>query len=760
MAASADPRTRQLYEFGPFRLDPEKELLLREDENVPIAPKAFQILLVLVRHNKQVVTKNDLMKTIWPDTFVEEANLSRNIFLLRKALGESPQDHQYIVTVPGRGYRFAEDVQLLGGHELDVVAASHSNVEVQVEETRPWGLIAAAAVLLVVVAAGAWKLFVHRAPPLTEKDTVVLADFTNSTGDPVFDETLRQGMAVALGQSPFLKIMDDDLLQRDLRLMNLQPGARISNQIAHDVCVREGSTATIDGAIANLGRSYVITLQAIACRDGATLAREQVQAEDKEDVLSALGSAATAMRAQLGESLSSIEKRNQPLEQATTSSLEALQSYTAAMALMAPGQFRAAIPLLERAISIDPNFAEAYYFLGVAYEQAGDMERSAQYANKALSMADRLSEPERTEITTYYYRFTGEWEKEIDTYRVAIRDDYPRNWSFHNQISLTYNDLGKFEDGLKEGLEANRLQPNVEPPYRRMMDANICLDRLQEAHQVADKARAQGIDGVRIHQRFLELAYVEDDKAAVAKETQWFAGKPEEYLSFGLQAADLNVHGLRRESHALYQRAADSAQSLGLRYVGDEFKEADARADALTGNCDTARRLGRPALALALCGETAQAEKLAAETSSRFPNGTIWNAVQLPEIQALIELNHNDPAKSIELMASASPYERAYPDAIYVRGLALLRMHKGPDAAAEFQKIVDHKGANWAATWMHPNWGQYYALSWLGIARGYALAGEFTQARNGYEKLFALWKTADPDLPVFKQAKAEYLKLK
>jgi eukaryotic-like serine/threonine-protein kinase len=263
------------------------------------------------------------MKMVWPDTFVEEANLSRNIFLLRKALGETPQDHQYIVTVPGRGYRFAEEVQLVP-EELNIVAATHSRVQVQVKETTPWGWITVAVIVVVAVAVGTFKLFVHRSSALTEKDSVVLADFVNSTGEPVFDGTLRQGLAVELEQSPFLRIMDDARLRRDLRLMNLQPGARISNQTAHDVCVREGGAATIEGTIANLGKSYVITLQAITCQDGATLAREQIQAEDKEHVLNALGSATTAMRSKLGESLNSIKQLNRPLEQATTPSLDAL----------------------------------------------------------------------------------------------------------------------------------------------------------------------------------------------------------------------------------------------------------------------------------------------------------------------------------------------------------------------------------------------------------------------------------------------------
>ena len=635
---------------------------------------------------------------------------------------------------------------------LPVSATSRSGVG------RLSRVVVPAAVVAVALVGG--YFYTHRAPKLTDKDTIVLADFTNTTGDSVFDGTLRQGLAVQLEQSPFLRIMDEAQLQRDLHLMNVQPGTRITNQIAHDVCVREGATATIDGVIASLGKSYVIALQATTCQDGATLAREQIQAEDKEHVLNALGSATTAMRSKLGESLDSIQQLNRPLEQATTPSLDALQNYTAGLAVMAQGHFLGSVPLFERAIAIDPNFTMAYYVLGIAYEQTGDLERSAEYAKRAFSMVDRVSETERTEITAYYYRATGELDKEIGAYELAVRNNYPRKWSFRNQISLTYIDMGQFEDGMKEGLEATRLEPNVEPPYRRVLDAYICLDRFPEADQVAARVRALGIDGSRIHQRFLELAYVEDDQAAIAREVQWFAGKPEEYLSFGLQAANLNVHGQRRESHKLYQRAADTARHLGFRYVADEYEEADARADAWSGDCQAAHRLGRPALAMAICGATAAAEKLAAETSKALPNGTIWNAVQLPEIQAMIALKRDRPAKGVELLASASPYERAYPDATYVRGLAYLRMQRGAEAAAEFQKIVDHRGANWGATWVHPNWGQYYALSYLGMARGFALEGDTARAKKAFQNFFELWKDADSEIPVLKQAKTEYAKLK
>jgi tetratricopeptide (TPR) repeat protein/predicted Ser/Thr protein kinase len=600
--------------------------------------------------------------------------------------------------------------------------------------------------------------YFHRAPKLTDQDTIVLADFINTTGDAVFDGTLRRGLAIQLEQSPFLKIMDDEQVQQDLRLMSVAPASHITNQIAHDICVRDGAAATIDGSIESLGKNYVITLQATACRGGATLAREQIQAGDKEHVLNALGTAATAMRAKLGESLNSIQKLNRPLEQATTPSLEALQNYTTGYSEMGQGQFLAAVPSFERAIALDPNFAMAYFMLGIAFNNAGDIERSREYTQKAFGLIGRVSEFERDLITANYYSYDGQSDKAIDAYRLGIQN-YPRFWGFHNDLSVEYIDLGQFEEGLKEGQEAAGLQANVEPPYRRQLDAYICLDRLAEAKQLAEKLRAQGLGGARIHQRFLEIAYVEGDDAAAAREMQWFAGKPVEYLSFGLQAANQNALGQRRESSKLYRRAAETALRQGLRNAAAEFEEADARADALSGNCQTVRRLGRPALALAICGDAAQAEKLAGETSKLFPNGTLWNAVQLPAMRAAIALRRDQPAKAVELLASASPYERAYPEAVYLRGLAYLGLGEGAEAAAEFEKILDHKGANWGSAWQHPYWGQFYSLSYLGLARGSVLAGDTAKAGKAYQDFLSLWKDADPDIPILKEAKAEYAKL-
>jgi hypothetical protein len=617
----------------------------------------------------------------------------------------------------------------------------------------------AATAMLLGLFAAVGSLYFHRGPKFSDKDTIVVADFLNDTSDPIFDSTLRQGLAIQLEQSPFLKVMNDEQARRVLRLMSLPPGARITKEVAHEVCVREGAAAIIDGTIATLGKSYVITIQAIACQDGATLARAQTQAEDKEHVLNAVGSAATAMRAKLGESLTSIQKLNRPLEQATTPSLEALQNYTAGVSEMNQGHFLAAIQLFERATGIDPNFAMAYYFLCIAFGNAGDMAQYREYSTRAFRLIDRVSQYEQDEIATIYYKAAGETDKAIEALQLGIRH-FPREWEFHNNLSELYIDLGHYEDGLKEGLEASRLQARVEPPYRRQLDAYISTDRLAEAKELAQKLRLQGLDGARIHQRFLEIAYVEDDPAAIVRETQWFAGRPAEYISLGLQAANRNAHGQRRESRNLFQRAADIALREGLRNATYDFQEADAQADALAGNCQTVRRLGRPALALALCGDAAGAEKLAAVTSKLFPHGAIWNAVQLPGIRAAIALSRNQPAESLQLLASASPYERSYLDAVYLNGLAYLRLHRGEEAAAEFRKIVDHKGANWASAWRYPYWAQFYSLSYLGMARASAFSGNTAKARKAFQDFFELWKDADADLPVLKQAKAEFARLR
>ncbi len=413
MSASEGQRVRELYEFGPFCVDSEKEILLRAGDPIPLTPKTFQILLILVRHSKEVVTKDDLMKAVWPDTFVEEANLSRNIFMLRKALGETPQDHRYILTVPGRGYRLAENVRLVPEHELNIVAASHSTVKVQVAEAKPRRWIALAGIFLLVVAAGTtWFLRHHGSTVLTEKDTVVLADFANSTGDSVFDGTLRQGMAVQLEQSPYLSLISEDRIQQALRLMGQPVDARLTPEIAREICERTASVAVLDGSIASLGSQYVLGLRATACSTGDVLADEQAQATRKEDVLKALGEVARKFRSRIGESLTTVQKYDTPLAEATTPSLEALKAYSEGWKVLSSTGPAAALPHFKRATEIDPQFAMAYSNLGNMYANIGETDLSVESTRKAYQLRDRASDAEKFFITVHYHLdVTGNMER-------------------------------------------------------------------------------------------------------------------------------------------------------------------------------------------------------------------------------------------------------------------------------------------------------------------------------------------------------------
>ena len=418
MSVSPSQRAQEIYEFGPFRVDPGKETLRRDGEPVPLTPKTFQILLILVRNSKEVVTKDDLMKMVWPDTFVEEANLSRNIFMLRKALGETAQDHRYIVTVPGRGYRLAENVRLVPEQEVTVVAASHSSLQIDVRETNPRRWVSVAVVLL-LAAAGAFWFASHRRPVLSAKDTVVLADFANSTGDSVFDGALRQGMAVQLEQSPFLSITSDQRIQQTLKMMGQAAETKLTPAVAQELCQRTGGAGVLEGSITQIGTRYLLTIMAVNCSSGESLASAEAQASDKNHVLDALGKTASEIRNKLGESLSTVRKFDTPLEQATTTSLEALKAYSLGRKASAGSEYAAAVPFLERAIRLDPNFSIAYARLGTSYRMMGETTLAAENTRKAYELRQRVSELEKFYIESHYYQqTTGELEKARQVYEL------------------------------------------------------------------------------------------------------------------------------------------------------------------------------------------------------------------------------------------------------------------------------------------------------------------------------------------------------
>jgi DNA-binding winged helix-turn-helix (wHTH) protein/tetratricopeptide (TPR) repeat protein len=773
MATSENQRAEELYEFGPFRVDPARETLLKAGVSVPLTPKTFQILLVLVRHGQEIVTKDDLMKTVWPDTFVEEANLSRNIFMLRKALGETAQDHRYIVTVPGRGYRLAENVHLIPGQEFAIAAASHSRVQIDVKETRPWRWIALAAVILLAVAGGLWRLLSHRRAVLGAKDTVVLADFANSTGDPMFDETLRQGLAIQLRQSPYLSLISDQRISHTLRLMGHRTDAQLTPELARGVCERTGSAAVLEGSIAPLGNQYVLTLQAKSCRTGEVLDQEQMQAAKKEDVLSALSQIAGRFRNRVGESLTTIQEHNTPLAEATTPSLEALEAYSAGWKLHTSNGAMAALPLLKRAVEIDPNFALAQATLGREYADLDESDLSAEHTTKAWQLRDHTSDREKFFIIANYEGLaTGNLEKARQNDE-AWAQTYPRDPAPHTTLAGFPNKAaGKYEKALGEARKAIELDPDFAISYYSLGVNNVYLDRLEEAENVLLRAAGRGLEIDEFIMLQHDIAFLKGDQAAmdraVARGRERSGG--DTWIS-NKEAFALAYSGHLKKATVLTQRAVDQARQEAQPERAGLWEAGASLREAFFGNASQARKSAAAALeqsdnrevefgaalAFAMSGDAGRAQVLADDEERRFPEDTVVRYGYLPVLRARIALNRGEASKAIELLQVAVPYELGarqtlgalYP--IYVRGEAHLAAHHGAEAAIEFQKILDHRGVVGSEP--------IGALAHLQLGRAFALTGDKAKAKTAYENFFTLWKDADPDVPILKQARAEYAKL-
>ena len=629
----------------------------------------------------------------------------------------------------------------------------------------PYAIAAAAAVIL--MAGGIFWWLKSRKPPLTDKDVVVLADFANTTGDSMFDGALRTALSIQLEQSPFLKIMDDRTMRAGLVFMGRSPEERITSQVAREICEREADKAMLSGAIASLGKTYAISLEATNCRTGETLAREQVEAEDKEHVLKAVGTAATRLRAKLGESLASIQKMDYNFERATTASLEAFQAYGLGEAQRDQGSYLAAVPFYQHATEIDPNFAMAYARLAVMYSNSGDHQQGIKYAKKAYSLIDRVTEKERLYITSEYNNYVlRDLEKTTEAYQLYART-YPRDVTPHVNLGVQYSNSGQYEKAIQEYQEAVRVDPRVSTSYGNLVVNYIFIGKFDEAKAMAEKAFAQKLESPTIHFELLRMAYIQNDSATAQKEIQWAAGKPQEYMGLEVQAQNAYYLGQRRKAKELMGSAIDLAKRHNLPAVAAGYLAENAVLDAIYGDCDAARAEARAAIALAdqdtleaigpaaaalgFCGDTAQAQKIADQISNLSPTDTLWNAVYRPTIQASIEMKRDQPAKAIELLAASASYERASGwETVYLRGLAYLRARHETEAAAEFQKMLDLKGTYW---------GPLYSLAYAGLARAEVLAGDTAKAKKAYQDFLAIWKDADSDLPILAEARKEYAAL-
>jgi tetratricopeptide (TPR) repeat protein/predicted Ser/Thr protein kinase len=652
--------------------------------------------------------------------------------------------------------------------------------------TRTFSVVGAALVIAALVAAGLYyRSRQHAVHVLTEKDTIVLADFANSTGDAVFDDTLKTALSVALNQSPFLNVLSENKIAATLKLMSRPAGTKLTPEVTRELCQRADSKAYIAGSIASLGNQYVLGLKAVNCQSGDPLAEQQVTAAGKEKVLDALGEAASKLRTELGESLATVQKLDVPLSEATTSSLEALKAYSLGRKAQNEKGSAAALPYHQRAIELDPNFAMGYLAVGNDYSALGETGRASDYYTKAFQLREHASEREKLAITAdYYQNVTGELDKAAQTYQEEI-ENYPRRSGAHLGLGNVYAGQGQYEKATESFRQSLRLAPDNLAPYAALGNTLISLQRFDETRQIIHEAQARKLDSFYLRSALYALAFLGSDSAAMAEQQQWYAGKPEENMGLSL-ASDTEAYGGHLgKARELTKRAVDSAIRADSKENGAIWQENAAIEQAAYGNPAEARQSAaealklaptsqgvevEAALAFAMAGDTARAESLAQDLGKRFPLDTQMQSLWLPAIQAQLALDKKNPATALTALQTASPIEFGqilfltnisclYPT--YVRGEAYLAAGQGREAAAEFQKIIDHSGIVWNC-WTG-------ALARLGVARANALQARSSsgadadlarsRALAAYKDFLALWKDADSDIPILKEAKAEYAKL-
>jgi serine/threonine protein kinase/Tfp pilus assembly protein PilF len=634
----------------------------------------------------------------------------------------------------------------------------------QIKTHKKASALIAAAVVMAVVAAVFF--FFKPAAALTDKDTILLADFVNTTADTVFDGTLKQGLAVQLAQSPFLNVFPDARVRQTLRLMGRSPEDRVTKEVAREICQRQGIKAFLAGSITNLGTSYVITLEAVNGQSGEEIAREQVEAESKEQVLKALTQAASKLRQKLGESLSSIRKFDAPLE-LTTSSLEALSAYSLGFEQSVKGRALESIPFYKRAVELDPNFAYAYASLAVQHANTNQPKLASEYAEKAFALRDRVSELEKLRISSFYYTFvTGEIDKQIEVLGL-YKSTYPRDWRAPGNLSDVYLRIGQFEKAATLAHEGRLINPNSAATVANQAQAFIGLGRFADAKQVVEQAQQQNLDATLLRNFLYQIAFVGGDTASMQQQLDWARGKPDEYIALTWQAETAAFAGQWGHSQDLSRNAVELATRNDAKEVAGQYLAEAALRGAAFGQCSQINTalsqssglerniifLTRGAVALALCGDVGQAQAFVEELSKQRSKDTLINSLWVPVMRAAVQINRTNPAEAVKLLESPRRYEAAaefWPQ--YLRGLAYLKLKSGNEAAAEFQKILDNRG--------QAPLSALYGLAHLGLARAAALTGDVSKSRKAYQDFLALWKDADSDLTVLQEAKQEYEKVK
>ena len=658
------------------------------------------------------------------------------------------------------------------------VTAAETGLKPVLESTWfRWAAVTGASVLVVGLAVGGWLFYSRKAHALTEKDTIVLADFTNTTGDPVFADALRQGLSVQLEQSPFLRLVSEDEIQQTLRMMGKPPDTILTSTIAQEICQRSGSAAVLHGSIAEVGSHYNLILKALDCASGDVLASTEAEANDRNRVLDALEKVAYEMRAKLGESLVTVRQYNAPLIQATTPSLEALQAFSLGWkALVGEGDSAASLGFFQRATRLDPKFAMAYFLMSQAYGNLGENVRAVESSRKAFELREGLSEIERLYVESdYYATATGDLLKASRSYQLASRT-YPRVAGFHINNGNILQTLGQYEASLQEHQESLRLAPSSGLVYANIVSVYRSLNRIKEAETVASEARAKGLES-SVTLELYSLAFYKNDKEEMERQVKLAMGKSG--IEDGLLASEADTQadrGQLRGAREFSRQAMDSAKHAEENETAATYLCFSALREGLFGNAEEARRqattavassrgrdvLYGAALALAYAKDEKRAESLADDLDKGYPEDTMVLVNYLPTLRAKHLQGHAAVQQPIDILAVTEPYELGSPSSVlngsfamypvYVRGEAYLAAHRGSEAASEFQKILDHRGIV-----LNEPIG---ALAHLQIGRAYAMQGDTGKAKAAYQDFLTLWKDADPDIPILKQAKAEFAKLR
>jgi eukaryotic-like serine/threonine-protein kinase len=768
---------KELYEFGPFLLDPARRILLRDNQPVPLQLKAFETLLVLVRNAEQVVLKQELMQAVWPDTFVEEGNLTQSIFVLRKTLGSMNGEQRYIETIPGRGYRLAVKVRTVAEEASPAQTVASDIPAPEGKAVSPWAWLPVFAVVSAALIGGGLYWRSLRAPKkLTEKDTIVVADFSNVTGDPVFDGTLRQGLSAQLEQSPFMNLLSDQRTVQILALMAQPRDARLTPELGREVCQRTGSTAVLDGSIAQVGTQYLLVLKAVNCATGESLAQVEAQAANKDRVLDTLGKLASEVRSKLGESLASVQKYDAPPEDVTTTSLEALQSYSLGYRTMiAKNDYPAAIPFFQQAISLDPSFAMAYARLGINYYNLDEPARAEENLQKAYELRERLSEREKLYIAASHDAMAiGNMEDARRTYELW-RQLYPRDQFAIGNLGVVYGFLGEHNKALSAIQEAWKLNPGNALVYANLIACYLNLNNFAEAQATALKAPALNLGGNFLAANLYMLDFVQHDSAGMQKAAAELLGKPGwEDLILYYQSDTAAYEGRFSLARDFTRRAVDSAKRADKKETAATYEAESAVREALVQNFSLARQQAKNAvtlssgkevlalagIALGLAGDSVESARLAHDLNRRFPQDTVVQSNLLPAVLLAAALHDRDATRLNQQVESRPPYELGQVSISvtfslylsYLRGQAYLTANRRAEAAREFQTILDHPGLVRNAP--------IGALAHNGLARAYASNDNTSKSKAAYEDFFALWKDADSDVPILRQARAEYENLR